>query len=201
MIRSSDAPSQEFERSEEFCIEGCGDLHDFCKAVCKLHCRKRTQKPRVNEHGNGLMKRPQEIFPRRVVNPDFPSDAAVDLREERRWNLDKPDSAQHRRGDIAGEVSDDAAAQPNNKTVPFHASTEEARLEGKGHGGGLRPFPGRNCQQNRISAEVQQPFEQDPAIPGCDVTVGDNKNAAAPRYTRKTAGKGAEQPGADRHGV
>jgi len=55
-----------------------------------------------------------------VIDPHLPADAAVNLGEERRGDLDKSDAAQHRGGEVPGEITDDPAAECERRGKRAH---------------------------------------------------------------------------------
>jgi len=66
---------------------------------------------RIDADQFGLMKGADEVLAEGVIDPGLAADAAVDLGEQSRGNLDKTDAAQKGRSDESGEIADHATSE------------------------------------------------------------------------------------------
>ena len=90
-------------------------LDDFVQAGAELAAGKRGEELRVDDHGRRLMIGADEILARGVVDADFSADRAVDLREERRRDLDDGHAAEVGGRGESGDVADDPSAHGDDR--------------------------------------------------------------------------------------
>ena len=84
---------------------------DLRNSGLELALRERTQEIHVGQHRNRLMKRSDEILARRMIDGRLPANGGVDLRQQRRWNLDEVDAPLIGSRSETRDVTDDAAAE------------------------------------------------------------------------------------------
>ena len=69
-------------------------LHDFVQTRSEFTPRECFQQVRIDDDDRRLMKRANQVFPKRVVDADLAADRTVHLREQRRWHVGQRDAAQ-----------------------------------------------------------------------------------------------------------
>ena len=114
---------QQFGRGDESVFD---ELEETRYQIAR---RERREKRWVDPDGARSIDRPDEIFSQTMVDADFASDRAVDLCEERRWELREGDAAQVRRRDKACRIADGAAAESEQRVVAREPVTEEPAVE------------------------------------------------------------------------
>lgn len=86
-------------------------LDALSQPVAQFRRREGFQSQRIGKHGDGLMKRSDQILPRRVIDARLAADAGIHHGQKSGWDLHKRHAAQHRRRDEPGHVADHSAAE------------------------------------------------------------------------------------------
>ena len=96
------------------------------------------------------MERSDQVLALRQVDRGLAADRRIDLRDERRRDVDERDTAQVRRGEEPGGIAERAAADRDDRLVPFDAASGELAGRGLDHGQPLRGLALR--QQHRLES-------------------------------------------------
>src|SRR5262249_17161805 len=105
------------------------------------------------------MESPDQVLAERVIDRRLASDRAVDLREQRRGNLDVIDSAQKSRGDKARQVARHAAAERDHGVGPFKTIGDQKTPGAFGRAQRFRPLAvADQMRERREAGPFQTPF-------------------------------------------
>ena len=90
---------------------------DFGIAGAELARRQRVEHGGIGDHQHRLVKRAEQIFSLRRIDPGLAADRGVDLRQQRGRHLHEIDAAAQDRSREAGEIADHAAAERDHQIV------------------------------------------------------------------------------------
>jgi len=93
-----------------------------------------------------------QVLPSRQVDPDFSTNRAIHLREQRRRNLNKTEAAQICGCGEAGCITDDAAAESDDDRGPVDAALKQAIVQAR-YRRQLFGLFAVGDEQRRVSAE------------------------------------------------
>ena len=152
--------------------------------------RKRAQRRGVDEHRRWLVVGADVVLRLREVDAGLAPVGRVDLRDERRRDLDEADAALVGGGAEAGEIADDATAEGDDHVLAGHAAAGELGPHDLGVGDRLRLLAGhdRDAPVERLERVAVQ-------VP--DAPVGDEEAASGHDRRRPEA----EEPRTDEHRV
>ena len=90
---------------------------DLCIAGAELPRRQCVEHRGVCDNQNGLVKRTDQVLALRRIDPGFPADGRIDLRQQRGRRLHEIEAAAQNRCSKACEIADHTAAQCDHKIV------------------------------------------------------------------------------------
>jgi hypothetical protein len=104
-------------------------LNDLVKPGAILAHRKRGKNLGINEHGERLMKRSDQVFSRDQIAAGLATHCGVYLGEQCSGNLDDRNAAHKNCGEKPGQIGDDSAPERNHDAGTI--STQRRHLFGK----------------------------------------------------------------------
>jgi len=99
------------QHPEQIRIANDAALDDFVKARAILALRQRSQQVGIDQHDEWLVKAPHQILARDQIHSGLAAYRGVDLRQQRRGNLNQRHAAHENRGEESADVIDDAATE------------------------------------------------------------------------------------------
>ncbi len=138
---------------------------------------QRIERVRIGEHQRWLVKGADQVLARRGIDCGLAADTGIDLREQRRGELDKAAAALEDRRGKPGQVADDAPAERQDMIAAFDVLGQEP-VSGRGD---LRPAfaclaRGKDVPARLMPGGAQRGFDR--AAPRrADVAVGDDRDS------------------------
>src|SRR5262249_39588449 len=132
---------------------------------------------RINNDRARLMKGPDQILAELVVDRGLSSDRAVNLREQRRGNLNVVDPAQKSRGDKPRKVAHHAAAERDHTVRAFKTIGDQKTPGAFGRAQRLRPLAVADQMRERSETGLLQASFNGLAVKRVNLRVRDDCEA------------------------
>ena len=112
-----------------------GVLDDFSQSFLEDLLRQGRERERIGEHKTRLVKGAYQVLTKRAINPRLSTDRAVDLGNDRRWQLNHGDAAVVDRGDKSSQITHNASAECKDGTLAIQSEMDHPITEigGKSH--------------------------------------------------------------------
>ena len=107
------------------------DLHRLGDAGDLVARLQRAQEVEVVEDGERRRETAEQVLDAECVDAVLHADARVVLRQHRRRHADVADAAMRRRGDVADQVEEGAAADADDEVVPIDAQVDQPLLQSR----------------------------------------------------------------------
>ena len=98
---------------------------DFGEAATEFPLRQCSQNPRIRQDELRRIKRANQIFPLRKINPGLAADRTVHLSDDSCGDLNKTDAAKIRRRDKTGNIANHTAADRDNQRTTIGAGSQQ----------------------------------------------------------------------------
>jgi hypothetical protein len=128
-VAGDERADRAFEPREERAIADRAVLDHLGETGAKLAVGERREAIDVDQHGARLPERADHVLAERMVDAGLAADRGIDLRKQRRRNLDERNAALVDRRGEASEIADDAAAERDQERPALGAEFEQARQQ------------------------------------------------------------------------
>ena len=172
--QASDFRGVVLDEAKQSCIADCGGLDDLGHAVVEVARRQRSQRLRVRQDRDGLMERPEQVFPFPEVDAGLAADARIHLRDKGGWYLNVVHPSHVGGGQEAGDIADHPSAECRDDVPPLHSCTEQPPRERFNRPEGLAALTGGYCEGFHLQPLARQRPADARAVKPRDVSVGDD---------------------------
>jgi hypothetical protein len=138
-----------------------------------------AQEADVRDHRDRLVEGPEQVLGQRVVDRDLAAEGAVDLREQRRRDVDVGDAAHVAAGHPSTEVGDDAAAEGEHHVAPREVRAGQPVPERDRLVEALAPLARGNAAHERVDPRALQPAHKRGAVELAHRLVRDDRDRDA----------------------
>ena len=163
-----------FEPGEEGLVHRDGGLDHLGQTCAKFAPGQSVEDGRVDEHGLGLVERPDEVFSRFEVDGGLASDRAVHAREHRGGKLDAADASHVGGGGKPRQVPHHSPAERDDGGVAVHVEGDKPVPEFFERGNGFRPLAGGDGEDAGGEAGGGEGAGHGGCVERPDVGIGDD---------------------------
>jgi len=135
--------------AEELCIVDDAGFDGFLQACVEFGGGKSAEKIYVGEDSLRMVEAADEIFSCGEIDSGFSADGGVDLRQERRRDLDVADAPHVNGSEEAGDVAEDSATEGEEERVAVGSGVGELVGEGFDVGEAFVAFAAREKKNGR----------------------------------------------------
>ena len=151
----------------------------------------------IDDDGGGLVERADQVLARARIDRGLAADRAVDLRQQRRRDLDERAPPAKDRGGEPGQIADDAAAERNHRIAALDPARKQCLDDGFEGAPVLLPLAGRDDQRRRGQSGGSERSGQRRQMEAGDGRIGDDRYRARAGQRRDDRPGAGQRPGRD----
>ena len=159
---------------EQLRVEDHAVLDHFAQSGAIVSLGQRVERRRVDQDAHRLQERADHVLRARQIDADLAADAAVDLGQQRRGDLEEADAPGVGGRDEPGQIADHAAADGDDDRLAVGAEFEEPFPESGGHLDRLARFARLDGHEIDRKPLARQALGDADGVGFLDVGVGDD---------------------------